>query len=110
MFSLFPLLLGLLAISGSVLASEGIERRFVEFVTANLPGSRDLVTENVTQVVQFRGVLGVGAVLGLLWSASAVFGAIGRAVNRAWNVQHDRPFYIAKPLHIGMALAVGVLF
>ena len=83
MFSLFPLLMGLLAISGSVLASEGLERRFVDFVTANLPGSRDLVSENVSQVIQFRGVLGIGAVLGLLWSASAVFGAITRAVNRA---------------------------
>lgn len=110
MFSLFPLLLGLLAISGSVLASEGIERGFIDFVTANLPGSRDLVAENVSQVIQFRGIFGAVAILGLLWSASAVFGAISRSVDRAWGVRQDRPFYIAKILHIGMALTVGVLF
>lgn len=61
-------------------------------------------------MVRFRGVLGVGAIVGLLWSASAVFGAISRAVNRAWDVHQDRPFYIAKPRQIGMALIVGVLF
>jgi len=110
MFSLFPLLLGLLAISGSVLASEGIEGDFIGFVTANLPGSRDLVEDNVSQLIQFRGVLGAVAVLGLLWSASAVFGGISRAVNRAWGIRRDRPFYIAKILHIGMALTVGLLF
>ena len=109
-FSLFPLLLGLLAISGQVLASETIEQSFLSYVTGNLPGSEELVASNVSQVVQFRGVLGIGAIVGLLWSASAVFGAISRSVNRAWDVPKDRPFYIAKPLHLGMALVVGIIF
>ena len=61
-------------------------------------------------MVRFRGVLGIGALIGLLWSASAVIGAISRAVNRAWDVHQDRPFYIAKPRQIGMALGVGILF
>lgn len=109
-FSIFPLLLGLLAISGQVLASEAIGQSFLRYVTANLPGSEDLVAKNISQVVQFRGVLGIGAIIGLLWSASAVFGAISRSVNRAWDVPRDRPFYIAKPLHLGMAFVVGVIF
>ena len=109
-FSLFPLLLGLLANSGYVLASETIAQSFLSYVTGYLPGSEDLVAQNVSGVVQFRGVLGIGAVVGLLWSASAVFGAISRAVNRAWDVPHGRPFYIAKPLQIGMAFVVGIIF
>jgi len=110
MFSLFPLLLGLLAISGSVLASEGMEGEFVGFVTGKLPGSGELVADNVSQVIQFRGIFGAVAILGLLWSSSAVFGGISRAVNRAWGIRQDRPFYVGKVLHIGMALTVGVLF
>ncbi|MCH8225653.1 MAG: YihY/virulence factor BrkB family protein [Chloroflexi bacterium] len=110
MFSLFPLLLGFLAISGLVLNSEGLEQKFMDFVTDNLPGSEQIVKENVGQVVRFRGLLGIGAFIGLLWSASAVFGAINRAVNRAWDIRQDRPFYIAKPRQLAMALGVGILF
>ena len=109
-FSLFPLLLGLLFILGLVVTSEGVQQDFVGFVTDNLPGSEQFVKDTLDGVIRFRGVLGVGAVVGLLWSASAVFGAISRAVNRAWDVHQDRPFYIAKPRQIGMALVVGVLF
>ena len=109
-FSLFPLLLGLLFIVGLVATSEGVKQDFVGFVTDNLPGSEQFVEDTLDGVVRFRGVLGVGAIIGLLWSASAVFGAISRAVNRAWDVHQDRPFYIAKPRQIGMALVVGILF
>jgi uncharacterized BrkB/YihY/UPF0761 family membrane protein len=68
------------------------------------------VTRNVEGIVRFRGTLGIVSIIGLIWSASAVFGAITRAVNRAWEVHDDRPFYIAKPRQILMALAVLVLF
>ena len=110
MFSLFPLLLGLLAVAGLFLKSEGTEEAFVKFVTDNLPGSEQVIKDNVDQVVRFRGALGIGAIVGLMWSASAVFGAITRAVNRAWDVSRDRPFYVAKVRQLGMALGVGVLF
>ena len=110
MFSLFPLLLGFLAVAGLVLKSEGVEQNFLDFVTENLPGSEQIVKDNVGQVVRFRGVLGITALIGLLWTASAVFGSINRAVNRAWNIRRDLPFYIAKPRQMAMALAVGVLF
>ncbi len=109
-FSLFPLLLGLLFIVGLVVTSEGVQQNFVGFVTDNLPGSEQFVEDTLGEVIRFRGVLGAGAIVGLLWSASAAFGAISRAVNRAWDVHQDRPFYIAKPRQIGMALVVGVLF
>jgi len=110
MFSLFPLLLGFLAVGGLVLKSEGVEQSFLDFVTKNLPGSEQIVKENVGQVVRFRGLVGIAAIIGLLWMASAVFGAINRAVNRAWNIRRDPPFYIAKPRQMAMALGVGILF
>ncbi len=109
-FSLFPLLLGLLAIGGMVLTSDTLRGDLLAFATESLPGSREFVSENVEGLVHFRATIGMGAILGLLWSASAAFGAITRAVNRAWDVHEDRPFFIAKPQQIGMALGVGILF
>jgi len=109
-FSLFPLLLGLLAISGSVFTSITLQEQFLDYITEGMPGSKEFVSTNIEELVRFRGALGVGAILGLLWSGSSAFGAMSRAINRAWDVENDRPFYVAKVLHIGIALAVGVLF
>ena len=110
LLSLFPLLLGLLALGGILLSSEGTYQGLLSFVTENLPGSKAFVEQNVGEVVEFRGVVGIGAILGFLWTASIGFGAVARSVNRAWGIRVNRPFYVAKPLHILMALAVGALF
>ena len=110
LLSLFPLLLGLLSIGGILLSSEGTYQGLLDFVTENLPGSQAFVEQNVGDVVQFRGVVGIGAIIGFLWTASVGFGAVARSVNRAWGIRINRPFYVAKPLHILMALAVGALF
>jgi membrane protein len=109
-FSLFPLLLGFLAIIGLVLDSQSLQQRLLDFSSQNLPGAAGLVRDNVRGVVGFWGALGAGSILSLIWSAIAVFGAINRAVNRAWDVQEERPFYINKLRDLGMALVVLVLF
>jgi len=109
-FSVFPLLLGLLAISGTVFTSITLQEQFLDYVTESMPGSKEFVSKNIEELVRFRGALGIGAILGLLWSGSSAFGAMSRAINRAWDVDKDRPFYVAKTLHIIIALSVGILF
>ena len=109
-FSVFPLLLGLLAISGTVFTSITLQEQFLDYVTESMPGSKEFVSKNIEELVRFRGALGIGAILGLLWSGSSAFGAMSRAINRAWDVEKDRPFYVAKTLHIIIALSVGILF
>ncbi len=108
--SLFPLILGLSAIIGIVADSPERQEEIIDFIVDFLPGSEDFVRDSVQGVVRFRSSLGILAVFGLLWTASAVFGAITRAVNRAWDIQDNRPFYKSKPRQIGMALSLGVVF
>jgi len=108
--SIFPLLLALTAIVGWVAGSQGRQDQLVEFVVENLPGSEEFVRESVEGVRQLRAAAGVVAVLGLFWSASAVFGSITRVVNRAWDVSGNLPFYKNKPRQLVMALGVGFLF
>lgn len=109
--SLFPLLTALVALLGVFLSSERIKLEVIDFFAQNLPGLKDVFEEYVVEQVSDWGVaLGVVALIGLFWSASAMFGAIGRAVNRAWDVHQDRPFYIRKLRDLGMALGTGLLF
>ena len=47
-FSLFPAILGFLAIAGVVLNSVEFQQKFLGFVTSNFPGSEELVRGNPT--------------------------------------------------------------
>ena len=108
--SLFPLTVGLISLLGLVLDSESLEGEVIGFLQSYLPGSKELLAANVNATGGIRGVLGVVSFLGLFWSASLLFGAITRVVNRAWDIHQDRPFYIDKLRHILMALSVAPLF
>lgn len=108
--SLFPLTLGLLSLLGLVLDPEILEGEIFVFFQDYLPGSKELLAANVEAASNLRGFLGVISFLGLFWSASLLFGAITRSVNRAWDIHQDRPFYIDKLRHILMALSVAPLF
>lgn len=108
--SLFPLTVGLISLLGLVLNSEVLEGEIFGFFQTYLPGSRDLLAANIESRDSIRGFLSIISFLGLFWSASLLFGAITKAVNRAWDIHRDRPFYIDKLRHILMALSVAPLF
>ncbi len=108
--SLFPLSIGLISLLGMILESETAKTEIVGFLESYLPGSGDLLAANAANSWQVRGLLGIISFLGLFWSASLLFGAISRSVNRAWDIHRDRPFYIDKVRHIAMAFSVAPLF
>ena len=108
--SLFPLTVGLISLLGLVLNSEALEGEIFQFFQDFLPGSKDLLVANVEATGSIRGFLGVVSLLGLFWSASLLFGAITRSVNRAWDIHKDRPFHIDKLRHVLMAFSVAPLF
>ncbi len=110
LFSLFPLFLFLIAALSLVLETDEIRLRLIDAFSGYFPGSDQLINANLEAVLKVRGALGVFGVLGLLWSGSAVFGGVSRAVNRAWDVHVDRPFFISKPRQLAMAAGVGLLF
>ena len=108
--SLFPMTLGLVALLSVFLDSSSVQTQLLAFFQDYLPGVNDALETNINNGTSVSGFLGVLSFLGLFWSASAVFGAISRAVNRAWDVHQDRTFVVAKLRHIAMALGVGLLF
>lgn len=107
--SLFPLAIGLVSLFSLILEADVVETGVFGFFHTYLPGSESLLTANVEAVGEIRGLLGILSAIGLLWSSSLLFGSITRAVNRAWDIPYDRPFYIEKPRQFVMAFAVAPL-
>jgi len=109
LFSFFPLVLLLLALSSTLLVNS-TEEQVVTFVESFLPTAGNLVRNNVTTVSRTRGAVGTLAALGLLWSASSVFAAVDRAVNRAWGASGRRSFWRQQALALSIVVGIGLLF
>jgi len=109
LFSLFPLLLVLMSFSSSMLAQEEAQQALVQFVERYMPAAGELVQANIEQVIQARSTVGILALLGLLWSASGVFTAIYRSVNRAWGNPKSELFWAEKLFGLAVVIVVGFL-
>ena|SRR5439155_3304875 len=74
------------------------------------PDSMGLVRRILADVVTpNRGAFLSFGILGTLWAASGGFSAAIEALNVAYDVQDDRPFWKTRPLAVGLALAIGGL-
>ena len=110
LLSLFPLAIGLVSLFSLMMEADRVEREVFDFFHTYLPGSAGTLTSNVEAMENIRGLLGVVSVVGLVWSTTLLFGAINRAVNRAWDVPYDRPFLKEKARHFLMAFSIAPLF
>jgi membrane protein len=105
-FSLFPLLLALVAIGSLVLDRQQIMDQVISLVSQVFPISRGLIKQNLQQVVQLRGAVGLISLIGATWSATGVFTVLSRNINRAWTDAAPRNFLENRLVALGM---VGVL-
>ena len=62
----------------------------------------DVITPN-------RGTFLSLGILGTLWASSGGFSAAIEALNIAYGVQDDRPFWKTRPLAVGLAIVIGLL-
>jgi membrane protein len=109
LFSVFPLLLVLISVASSFLDAEEALQAVIELMERILPSAVDLTVQNIEQVLAARGTVNVIATLGLLWSASGVFTAMYRAVNKAWGNPKSRLFWTEKLFGLAVVLVVGLI-
>ena len=107
--SLFPLILGLLALASFFISPQTANDWMMDFFRQNLPTSTDLLEQNLDNIYRFRSVAGLGSLVALFWTASNMFAAMSRSVNRAWDIHQNRPFLVQKARHLTMAVATGLL-
>ncbi|CAG9621648.1 YihY/virulence factor BrkB family protein [Sutcliffiella rhizosphaerae] len=107
MLALFPLLfLGL-----SLLPYLNIDpEKAIEFLQTIMPSETIAVFEaNIYEFLETpNGGLLTFGILGTIWSASNGMNAFIGAMNAAFNVEENRPFYIVRLLSIG--LTIGLIF
>ena len=94
-FSLFPLLLGIVAAGSYFVDLDVLRERLEPLIVDTLPGSGALVRDNVDALFRLRGVAGLASVLGLFWSASKMAGAVSRGINRALDADRRHPAYLS---------------
>ncbi|MEO0135999.1 MAG: YihY/virulence factor BrkB family protein [candidate division WOR-3 bacterium] len=103
-FSLFPLLLGLVSFSFFILgSSQGIMEKIIPVLKQIIPIGLDEIVKNIKMIRQTSIIVAVIGMLGFLWGSASIFGAIESSLNVIWKAKKDRPF-IKKSL-IGMAWA-----
>jgi len=108
--SLFPLTIGMISFLSLLLPPETLEGDAFTFFETYLLVPRELLDANINSPGGIQGFVGVISFLSLFWTASLMFGAITRSVNRAWDIHKDRPFYIDKARNIIMAFSIAPLF
>jgi membrane protein len=109
LLSLFPLILGLLAILGFILPSETVQQVLIDLFGNMFPGFIYWLEENFEDLIRLRGPIGIVSLIGLIWAGSALFGAISRAINRTWDVRKDRPYHLRKLRDISMVFGIAIL-
>jgi len=109
LLSLFPFLLFLITLLGYLPIDEQVLMDFIEmYAPAEI---MELINTNISQLVQAQNgsLLSLG-IIGTLWSASNGVNAITKAINRAYEVEEDRSFFIARLIAIIMTIAmIGVI-
>jgi len=109
LLSLFPLLLFSITLLGYLPLDEEI---LLNLLGSVVPAeTMDFISSNLADIVnnQNTGLLSF-SIIGTLWSASNGVNAIRRALNRAYNVEEDRSFFIARLVAILMTVSmIGVI-
>ncbi len=107
LFSIFPLALFFIGFSGYFITRS--QRDAIVGQVANLFGGASTGTlyHEVELAMAGRAGLGLIGLIGALWGASAVFGAIRTGLNAVWHVTNGRPWWKAKLLDL--ASVIGLL-
>ncbi|MBS1248796.1 MAG: hypothetical protein MAG431_00358 [Chloroflexi bacterium] len=108
-FSLFPLLLVLVAVGSSLLKIPRAEAEILEFLVSIFPFSGQLVARNLEQVLEVRGSVGALALAALMWSGSGVFFVLASNINRAWPETDQHAFLKRRYMAMVMLLVLLII-
>ena len=107
LLSLFPFLLLVLSLLGSLTDNEEDRLAVLTFVFRYFPTKLDFVNNQLLSLSETSVRLSVAGGLALIWASLGVFGAITSAVNEAWGVEKNRSFWKHRMVSFLMLVAAG---
>ncbi len=107
LLSLFPFLLLVISLLGSVTADDHDRLAVLTFVLRYFPTRLEFVSNQLDAFRQSRVQVGMAGALALIWASLGVFGAITSAVNEAWGVEKQRSFWKHRLVSFLMLVAAG---
>src|ERR1700751_91792 len=108
--SLFPCLIFMSAIVAYLPVPNLFDQALSVMARFLPPDSMGLVGRVLSDVITpNRGTFLSFGILGTLWTASGGLAAAIEALNIAYDVEDDRPFWKTRPLAVGLALLTGAL-
>ena len=108
--SLFPALIFLSAVVAFLPVPDLFGQALTTMSRFLPPDSMGLVRRVMADVITpNRGTFLSFGILGTIWAASGGFSAAIEALNIAYDVDDDRPFWKTRPLAVGLACITGVL-
>ena len=107
LLSLFPLLLGLIALLSQFVARGHAQEAIVAALGPYLPPSAlAMVRQTLNTLVPARGA-GTLATVGLFWGATAAASAMRHSLNRILRIPSARAFWRRKLVELAMVLSAG---
>lgn len=108
-FSVFPLLLLLVAVAGYFFsAAEAMDQATI-FVAQLFPQQQQFLIDILRSVMEHRDQASLFGVVVLLWSAKNIFFTMGQALNMIWKIPRDRGPVIENAIAVGLSLSIGAL-
>ncbi len=114
LFSVIPLTVFLVSVFGFVMRDAQLRDQVVDRLLETLPLQAEsqqdnLVRDTIESVKNASAPLTIVGILGMLWSASAMFGAVRKSLSIAWGVERQRPVVQQKLVDLGMVAGLGLL-
>jgi membrane protein len=115
LFAIFPLLVFIAGMTGLFVRDADAEREVVDAILDSLPVEEDDSRADVQEAVHelaggSSGLVGLAGLVVTAWSASALFGAVRRSINIAYDVEAYRPAIQQKLVDLGLVAGVGLFF
>lgn len=108
-FSLFPLILVIIAIGSYFVDPDEVFRLVTGLVSEYIPTAMQLINANLSQMFHAREAFGIVALLTLLWAASSVFTSLAYNINLAWTDARRRHFLHKRLVGLVMTVAICLM-
>ena len=109
LISLFPLVLLAFSAFGLLLRDAALQARVLDELVGALPVQAPLVEDTLTAMANEGVTIGALALLGTVWTGSALAAALRNALNIAFDVHQRRPLVIGKLIDFTIAPVLGSL-